>query len=56
MGVVNGACSVASVSRVFVGLTGSTELGSRELGKVANKWFLCRDPIDQNEGNVVAPD
>ena len=28
---------------------------TRELGKVANKWFHFQDLIDQIEGNVVAP-
>ena len=41
---------------MFVGLTSYVEPGSRELGKVANKWFHCRDLIDQIEGNVVEPD
>ena len=36
MGVSDGACSVRLVSRVFVGLMGCVEPGSRGLGKVAN--------------------
>ena len=44
-GVANGACSVGLVSQVFVGLTGCAEPGSREFGKVANKWFRCQDPL-----------
>ena len=56
MGIANGACSIVPVSQVFVGLMGYAEPRSHELGKDANKWFYCRDPIDQKEGNVVAPD
>ena len=39
-GIVDGACSVRLVSRVFVRLMGCVEPGSRELGKVANIYAL----------------